>query len=110
MVNVKGDYMKTVLPAGRYFIGDVSGYDKPLFSVTVDAAVYYDTELKYELMVGDYDIEGETGLFGIIPWADAVECFGVDAYDFEFYGAEFSDSFECSYDGFTLRFGEITFL
>jgi len=86
--------MKTVvtLPAGRYFIGDVSEVENAYASIPALVGVYYSSEAELEVEIGGgsvcYDDEA-VGRLGICAFD---EVFARDCYDSE---AEYLDEFEC---------------
>jgi hypothetical protein len=92
----KGEKMvKISVPAGRYFIGDVSGLSRPLVAIPARSSVFYDDSGCYEIEIagGGHD-ENAFGIFGVIEF----EKTGLDEFGFELYGFELESETEIIFD------------
>jgi len=64
--------VKIVAPAGRYFVGDVSGLTRPLVAIPARASVFYSDDGAVEIEIAGgaatcYD-ENAFGVFGVIEF------------------------------------------
>jgi hypothetical protein len=77
--------VKISVPAGRYFVGDVSGLTRPVVAIPARASVFYSDDGAYEFEVAgggsSFPDENAFGVFGVIEF-DAT---GLGADDAEFY-------------------------
>jgi hypothetical protein len=71
---MKGEIMKIVAPAGRYFVGDVCGLSRPLVAIPARSSVFYSDcgEFEIEIAGGGSSMPDETafGLFGVIEFSE----------------------------------------
>ena len=64
--------MKILVPAGRYFVGDVSGLTRPVVAIPARASVFYSDCGHFEIEIAGgastcYD-ENAFGVFGVIEF------------------------------------------
>jgi len=81
--------VKIVAPAGRYFVGDVSGLTRPLVAIPARASVFYSDagDVEVEIAGGAatcYD-ENAFGVFGVIEFENT----GLDDLDFPYESRAF---------------------
>ena len=64
--------MKIVIPAGRYFVGEVTGLVRPIVAIPARASVFYDDsgEFEFEIAGGGSCMPDENafGVFGLIEF------------------------------------------
>jgi len=81
--------VKIVAPAGRYFVGDVSGLTRPLVAIPARASVFYSDDGAVEIEIAGggstcYD-ENAFGVFGVIEFENT----GLDDLDFPYESRAF---------------------
>ena len=64
--------MKIFVPAGRYFVGDVSGLTRPVVAIPARASVFYDDKSRVEIEIAGGGScspdENAFGVFGVIEF------------------------------------------
>lgn len=92
--------MKITIPAGRYFVGDVSGISKPLVAIPARASVFYSDCGAYEFEIAGgascmYD-EDAFGVFGVVEFSQTG--LSDEDFDLEFGVFEVTTPTEIEYD------------
>ena len=72
--------VKITLPAGRYFVGDVTGVSRPWVAIPARASVFYSDEGSVEIEIASgastcYDPDA-FGVFGVIDFASIADTWG----------------------------------
>ena len=73
--------VKITLPAGRYFVGDVSGISRPWVAIPARASVFYDFEMNVEVEIAGggasaFVDENAFGVFGVVDFDSIADDYG----------------------------------
>ena len=91
--------VKISVPAGRYFVGDVSGLVRPIVAIPARASVFYDDAGGFEVEIAGggssgFVDENAFGVFGLIEFENT----GLTDDDFDFGGFELTEATEVLFD------------